>query len=159
MENNDVCCPVFSPEPWDDKIIEWKEKYFIKEKSLTLFYMPVNFSGTMKKLFAQAEKAGACNADAIYLSEHTSKWNMNIWLSMDKEVPGAVTETLTGSFYCKVYEGSFSETGKWEQDFSSLAKSKGYSFIRRFSWYTTCPKCARKYGKNYVVLIGQLTKG
>jgi hypothetical protein len=23
-------------------------------------------------------------------------------------------------------------------------------------WYTTCPKCAQKYGKNYVVIIAQV---
>ncbi|WP_369688185.1 hydrolase [Anaerophaga thermohalophila] len=22
-------------------------------------------------------------------------------------------------------------------------------------WYTTCPKCAKKYGKNYVAIVGQ----
>jgi len=23
-------------------------------------------------------------------------------------------------------------------------------------WYTTCPKCAKKYGKNYVVIIAEV---
>ena len=25
-----------------------------------------------------------------------------------------------------------------------------------YMWYTTCPKCAKKYGKNYVVIVGQI---
>ncbi|MCK7469725.1 MAG: 60S ribosomal export protein NMD3 [Desulfomicrobium escambiense] len=23
-------------------------------------------------------------------------------------------------------------------------------------WYTTCPKCAKKYGKNYVAIVGAI---
>ncbi len=23
-----------------------------------------------------------------------------------------------------------------------------------YMWYTTCPKCAKKYGKNHVVILG-----
>jgi hypothetical protein len=23
-------------------------------------------------------------------------------------------------------------------------------------WYTTCPKCAKKYGKNYVVILAEI---
>ncbi len=27
---------------------------------------------------------------------------------------------------------------------------------RNFNYYTTCPKCAKKYGKNYVVILAQV---
>jgi hypothetical protein len=27
---------------------------------------------------------------------------------------------------------------------------------KEYMWYTTCPKCAKKYGKNYVVVVGQV---
>ncbi|HZH72463.1 MAG TPA: hydrolase [Mariniphaga sp.] len=23
-------------------------------------------------------------------------------------------------------------------------------------WYTTCPKCAKKYGRNFVVIVGKV---
>jgi hypothetical protein len=55
-----------------------------------------------------------------------------------------------------VYEGSFNNTGKWCQDYSSLAKAKGLEIKKMYMWYTTCPKCAKKYGKNYVVIISEL---
>lgn len=157
MNTEEICCPEFNPIPWDNVLVSWHEKYFLTEKSRTIFYMPLNFGGTMKKLFAKANTVGATNFDAMYLSEHTSKWNMKMLLSLDKEVPGAESEKLTGQFYCKVYEGNFKDSGKWEKDFSLLAKSNNYTFKRRFSWYTTCPDCAKKYGKNYVVLMGQIS--
>jgi len=27
---------------------------------------------------------------------------------------------------------------------------------KQYMWYTTCPKCAQKWGKNYVVIVGQI---
>ena len=34
--------------------------------------------------------------------------------------------------------------------------SQGKAIKKMFCYYTTCPKCAKKYGKNYVVLLAQL---
>ena len=62
MTDEAICCPEFIAEPWTDKVHEWNNKLFIKDKVFTLQYM----------------------------------------------------------------------------------------------WYTTCPKCAKKYGKNYVVILGQI---
>ena len=28
---------------------------------------------------------------------------------------------------------------------------------KMLEWYTTCPKCAKAYGKNYVVIIAEVT--
>lgn len=152
------CCPKFDPIPWDDQVITWTDKYFIKEKSRTIFYMPLNFGKTIKSLFDKADQAGACNSDALYLSEHLSSWTMMLWLSTDKEVPGADYERISGDFYCKVYEGNFKDMSRWEKDFHQLGKSKGYKFGKHFAWYTTCPACAKKYGKNYVVLLSEIKK-
>jgi hypothetical protein len=30
------------------------------------------------------------------------------------------------------------------------------SFSKLYFYYTTCPKCQKKYGKNYVVLLAQI---
>jgi len=150
------CCPIFDPNPWNDKIFECDNKKFIKGKVFTLFFMPLNFGQVMTKLMATVEKAGAKTPDNLGLSDHTSKWNMDIYLSVDKEVPGADNVTLSGKFLSKVYEGDFKETGKWCKDFENYAKSKGHAIKKWYMWYTTCPKCAKKYGKNYTVIIGQI---
>jgi len=34
-------------------------------------------------------------------------------------------------------------------------KSKDLTINKWYMWYTTCPKCAKKWGKNYVVLIAR----
>jgi len=81
---------------------------------------------------------------------------MDLYLAVDKEVPGADNCTLSGKYYCKVYEGNFNKTGEWCKDYESVTKGKGFAIKKMYMWYTTCPKCAKKYGKNYVVIVGQL---
>lgn len=119
-----------------------------------LFYPP-QFRGVITRLNEKAEKAGATIPDNLCLSDDTSRWNMDIYLAVDRDIPDAENVTLTGKFLCKVYEGPFSDTGKWCRDFESYAKERDFTVKKWYMWYTTCPKCARNYGKNYVVIIGQ----
>jgi hypothetical protein len=151
-----ICCPKFDPEPWDGKTVEWKEKRFIRDRVMTAFYMPLNFGAAMKRMTGKVEGLGAQVPDWLCLSEHTTKWNMDVYLAVDREVPGAENVTLSGTFFCKVYEGDFKDTGKWMKDFSSRITDRGLQPERTFLWYTTCPKCAKKYGRNYVVLLARV---
>ncbi len=155
MQNTE-CCPKFDPVPWDEKIFEWDNKKFIKGRVFTFFYMPVNFGSVIKKLMEKIEKAGAVSQDWMGLSDHTSKWNMDLYVAVDREIPGAENTVLEGKFLSKVYEGNFKETGKWCENFKDFAKSKGMEIKKWYMWYTTCPKCAQKYGKNYVVIIAEV---
>lgn len=150
------CCPKFEPNLWDDKTFEWEKKRFIKDKVCTIFYMPLNFGSAMRRLDKKVRQAGATVPDALGLSDHTSMWNMDVYLAVDKEIPEADNATLNGKFYCKVYEGPFQDTGKWSKDFVSITQSKGLTIKKMYMWYTTCPKCAKKYGKNYVAIIAQI---
>ncbi|MFA5009467.1 MAG: hydrolase [Candidatus Paceibacterota bacterium] len=156
MNQNQECCPRFNPAPWDNKIIEWDNKKFIKGKVFTLFFMPINFGQVITNLITKAEKAGTKTPDNLCLSDHTSKWNMDIYLSVEKEVSDAENISLSGKFFSKVYEGDFKETGEWCKDFENSAKNKELEIEKYYMWYTTCPKCAKKYGKNYTVIIGKI---
>jgi len=152
-QDEKICCPPFEPAPWDDKIIEWVNKPFIKSHVCTFFFMPINFGGVMRKLDKLVTDAGALVADYLCLSDHTSKWNMDVYLAVDKNIPGAENVTLSGKFYSKVYEGPFKDTEKWCKDYASMVESKGMKIKKWYMWYTTCPKCAKKYGKNYTVIL------
>ena len=84
MNEEQVCCPKFDPTPWDEKTFEWVNKKFIKDKVFTLFYMPMNFISAMKRVYGKVEKSGAIIQDGMWLSDHTSKWNMALYLALDK---------------------------------------------------------------------------
>ncbi|MDD5651106.1 MAG: hypothetical protein PHF86_11935 [Candidatus Nanoarchaeia archaeon] len=150
------CCPKFNPTPWDGKIFNWKNKKFIKDSVFTIFYMPINFGSVITKLMKKIDMNNAKCVDYLSLSDHTSKWNMDLYLAVDKNIPSANNITLNGKFLSKVYEGSFKDTGKWNKNFNEYAKSKKLDIKKQYMWYTTCPKCAKKYGKNYVVIIGEI---
>jgi hypothetical protein len=150
------CCPKFNPIPWDNKTFTWKNKKFIKDTVFTIFYLPINFGKVIVKLNKKIDAAKAKMPDGICLSEHTSKWNMNLYLAVDKKIPDAENISISGKLISKVYEGDFKDTGKWCKDFEVYAKGKKLNITKQYIWYTTCPKCAQKYGKNYVVIVGKI---
>lgn len=156
MDKEEICCPEFNPSPWNGKILEWVNKKFIKDKVFTLFYIPVNFGSVMTRAVKKIKEAKAKMLEGVVLSEHTSKWNMDLYLAVDKKISGAENVTLSGKFISKVYEGNFKDTRIWMKDFENYIKNKGMTAKKTYMWYTTCPKCARKYGKNYVVIFGQI---
>lgn len=155
-KENTTCCPPFDPTNWDGKMLEWYNKPFIKDKVFTIFYMPFGFGKTMMRLDKRVKDANASMPDYLCLSDHTSKWNMDVYLAVDKEVSNAENVKLSGKFFSKVYEGPFKDTGKWGEDFKATVAQKGLTIKKWYMWYTTCPKCAKKYGKNYVVIVGQV---
>ena len=112
-------------------------------------------SPDIKRMMQKIENAGGATPDWMGLSDHTSRWNMDLYVAVGKEIPGAENTTLSGSFFGKVYEGPYKDTGKWCKDFEEFTRSRNLNITKWFMWYTTCPKCAKKYGKNHVAIIGQ----
>lgn len=157
MDKEEICCPKFDPAPWDEKTFEWINKKFIKDKVFTLFYIPITFGSAMTRSVKKIEEAGAKMLEGMALSEHTSKWNMDLYLAVDKEISGAENINLSGKYISKVYEGNFKDTGKWMNDFETYTQNKQSTAKKTYIWYTTCPKCVKKYGKNYVVIIRQIS--
>lgn len=149
------CCPPFDPAPWNDKAFEWKDKQFVKGKVRTLFYMPIGFGNEMRRLDKKVSGSGATIQENLCLSDHTSKWNMNVYLAVDKPIEGEENLLMNGNFYSRVYEGPFSNAGKWHKDFIETSTQKGIKTVKTYMWYTTCPRCAKKYGKNYIVILAE----
>jgi hypothetical protein len=110
----------------------------------------------MKRLNKKVSEAKADMPDWLCLSDHTSKWNMDLYLAVDREIPGEKNVNLSGKFLSKVYEGPFRDTGKWCRDFEAYAGSQNLKIKKWYMWYTTCPKCAKKYGKNFVVILSEV---
>jgi len=151
------CCPRFVPEPWNEKELQWENKLFLKDRVRCLFYVPLNFGRVMAKNMARIGQAEAFTpAPPIGLSDHTSKWNMDIYIEVTKQIPGGENVLLSGSFLSKVFEGPYKNTGQWCQEMAEWVRSKGKTIKRTLMYYTTCPRCARHYGKNYVVILAEV---
>ncbi len=150
------CCPRFDPEPWQEKFTEWTGKRFIKDSVWTFFHIPLNFGKVIRRMDSKIRASGGKIQDWLVLSDHTSRWNMDLYAAVDREIPGARNVPLSGKYFSKVYEGPFQDTGKWCQDFESDLKSRNMSVRKWYMWYTTCPACAKVYGKNYVVILSEI---
>ena len=64
--------------------------------------------------------------------------------------------TISGTFLSKVFEGPYRNMRKWIEEMKAFVQGKGQALQRMYFFYTTCPKCAKKYGKNYVALLAQV---
>jgi hypothetical protein len=64
--------------------------------------------------------------------------------------------TLTGHYLTKVFEGPYRDAGKWAQEMKRFVSSKGKHLRKLYFFYTTCPKCAKQFGKNYVVAFAEV---
>jgi hypothetical protein len=38
----------------------------------------------------------------------------------------------------------------------AYVEAQGKELKKMYFYYTTCPKCAKEYGKNYVVILAQV---
>jgi hypothetical protein len=150
------CCAKFEPGPWDDKVVTWEGKQFLKARVRSFFHIPLNFAAVMKRSMATIEAAGAAPDEMVILSDENSLWGADVYVAIGKDIPGAKTSTLSGTFLTKVFEGPFQNLRNWIQEMKSFVKDKGKAFHKLLFFYTTCPKCAKKYGKNYVVILAQV---
>ena len=120
------CCELIKPELWQEKEVVWDNKMFVKDHITSIFHIPLNFSGKVVKNMKLIKEAGAEMA------------------------------SLSGTFLTKVFEGPYQNAGKWAVEMKEYVKSKGKELQKIYFFYTACPKCAKAYGKNYVVLLAQV---
>jgi hypothetical protein len=150
------CCPRFDPEPWDEKEITFQDKLFIKDHVRSFMHIPLNFGSVMVKNMEMINKAGALAPVPVMLSDENSLWGSDIYIAVAKDVPGAKMVRISGTFLTKVFEGPYKDIKKWIEEMKAYVKSKNKEFEKLYFFYTTCPKCAEYYGKNYTVLLAQI---
>jgi hypothetical protein len=150
------CCEPFNPEPWQEKEITWNNKIFVKDHVTSIFHIPINMGKKVVKNMALIEKAGAKAGYQLMLTDEKSMWGSDIYIDVAKDVPGAQMTTLSGTFLTKVFEGPYQNAGKWAKEMAEYIKSKGKEIKKLYFSYTTCPHCAKVYGKNYVVLFARV---
>ncbi|HAU40340.1 MAG: hypothetical protein UV80_C0001G0097 [Candidatus Peregrinibacteria bacterium GW2011_GWF2_43_17] len=150
------CCEQFNPEPWQDKEITWKDKIFVKDHVTSFLHIPLNFGRKVVKNMKLIETASAESEHQLMLTDENSLWGSDIYIDVSKEVPSTQIATISGTFLTKVFEGPYQNAGKWAKEVEEYVKNKGKELKKIYFSYTTCPKCAKAYGKNYVVLFAQI---
>ena len=156
MDATKDCCPRFDPAPWQERWIAMDGKRFVKDRVRSFLRIPLNFGGVMVRNMEIIQNAGAEKADMIVLSDENSLWGSDVYLEVAKDVPGAEMASISGTFLAQAYEGPYRNIPEWIADLKKRVAAKGKTPKRLLFYYTTCPKCAQKYGKNFVVLFAQV---
>ena len=150
------CCPEGFPAAWDEKEITWEEKLFVRGRVRSFLHIPLNFNSVLARNVRLIEAAGAMPAEMLVVSHENSLWGADLYLAVAKDVPGAQMARLSGTFVTKVFEGPYKEIPTWIKQMKSYVASRGKEMRQLYFQYMTCPKCAKKFGKNYVVLLAQV---
>lgn len=152
------CCPKFDPKPWQDKELSWNEKKFIKDNVTCIFHIPLNMGSVITRMWKKVEAANAKSDDKdfLLLSKDTSPWKSEQYMAVSKKVPDAENTTISGKFITKVFEGPYNMAPKWIEEMRKHVEKKKKELKDVYLFYTTCPKCAKKYGKNYVVVFAKI---
>lgn len=150
------CCPRFDSGPWEEKEVTWEDKLFLKDRVRSFFHIPLNFGKVMVRNMEAIADADALSPEPLLLSDENSLWGADIYIAVSKDVPGAKMEKISGTFLTKVFEGPYKNARKWMNEMQDYVKSKGKEAKKSYFYYTTCPKCAKFYGKNYVVLVAEV---
>ncbi len=150
---SDECCPPVDPAKWDNKEFTWQAKPFVKDSVFCIFHFPLNMGSVISRMWKKVETANAAppKEDFIILSKDTSMWKSEQCMLVTKEVPDMKNVKISGTFLTKVFEGPYKEAKKWCKEMEKYVKSKGKEMKDLYFFYTTYPKCAKEYGKNYVV--------
>ena len=141
-------CPRFNPEEWDGQTFEFKDKPFVRMTTRSFLYMPLNLGSQMTRTWAAIVEAKADTDEFVAPSYDRSPWQAEHFLAVAKQVPGQENVALSGKFKTRVFEGPYQDAPKWIKAMGTAKKV--------YLYYTTCPKCQKVYGKNYVVALAEV---
>lgn len=151
------CCAPLDAARWNERRVTWQDKPFLRDRIRAFLHVPLNFGAVMQRDHAAIETAGAYPEEPIWLTDEVSPWGSDIYVAVDREVPGARTERLSGTFLTKIFEGPYRDVRKWMSAMEEYVHGQGEEIEKIYFFYATCPKCARRLGKNQVVLFAKLS--
>lgn len=165
MNTNDICCPEFNVEKWNNKTFTWDQKPFIIESIPALFHIPFppmigSKITKMMKSVTEANKLDPNKEDTLILFQDPSPFKTIIYFGVTGEVPGANNVSISGTFATRVYDGPFEAAPKFIQDMNSNLVKEGRNKPKDkdyFIHYAYCPKCAEKYKHNYMILFAKIS--
>jgi len=151
------CCPRFHPKLWDGRDLHFRNQPFVRATTRSLAHVPLNMGKVMTRVQGHIDAAKAAIPDrALMLSRDLSAWKGEHLIAVSKDVPDEEMMTLTGDYITRVFEGPYREARHWYQEMQDEVRKQGKEPTRIYFFYTTCPACAKAYGKNYVVGVAEM---
>lgn len=150
------CCARLDEDLWNDRVLEWTDKRFVKDHIRSFLHIPLNFGSVISRDYALIEEAQAYPDEPLAITEEVSLWGADLYVAVDRDIPGANIQTLSGTFLTRVFEGPYKDVHRWVDQMTDIVREKGHVLQKIYFYYATCPKCAKHFGKNQVVLLAQV---
>jgi len=155
-DNPTGCCPRFRPDGWDGRTLHFENKHFVRATTRTAMHVPLDMGRVFERVQARIVEAGAYDpANCIVLSRDLSSWEAEHLFSVSAPVEGEEHVALSGDFVTRVFEGPDRRAPRWTAEMRAAARERGGTGAEIYFFYTTCPKCATAYGRNYVVGVAR----
>ncbi len=164
MNNNNTnnqCCPEFEPGKWDKKMFSWNNKKFIKDSLPTFFHMPLPsmIGKKITRMWKAVESVGAAapdKEDTLILFRDPSAFRSEIYISVEKDVPLEDNVTISGDLASRVFDGGYNAIPKFLKIMDQYLAETGKKAKDYYVHYAYCPKCAKKFGHNYMILFAKV---
>ncbi|MDU8942366.1 hydrolase [Ovoidimarina sediminis] len=151
-DNPTGCCPRFNPEGWEGRNLHFRDKRFLRATSRSIVHVPVNIGRVFERVDRRVTRAHGWDPDdIIVLSRDLSPWETEHLFAVSRDIPGEEMVTLSGDFITHVFEGPYGAARNWVPELERMVLAKGLTPKTIYFFYTTCPDCAKVYGRNYVV--------
>lgn len=151
------CCARLDPEAWDARRFQWTARPFLRDRVRSFLHVPLNFASVVTRAHEAVEAAEAYPKRPFWLTHQVSPWASDFLIALDHEVPSTRVERLSGSYLTRMFVGPYRHVRAWIQEMDRYVLAQGFRMRRALFYYGQCPRCARHYGENQVVLFAELT--
>ena len=158
-DNPTGCCPRFDPKGWDDQELHFEEKLFVRATTKSVDHVPTDIGPVFERTFGKIDKAGAYDPDdIIVLSRDVPPSHGEHFFAASKPVPDLEIVRWSRDYVTKLFEGPYQNAPMWERQFAADLEKRRQKVDTNYFFYTTCPRCAEFYGKNYVIAVAKISK-
>ena len=151
-DNETGCCPRFDPSKWDGLDLKFNDKLFVRAVTHAIFHVPIDMGRVFPRVQQHLEAANAFDPnDFFVLSRDLGAWTSEHFFAAAAAVPGEEMVHMSGRFRTRVFDGPYADEKFWVDEMKAISADHGKPDGEVYFYYTTCPKCAKHYGHNYIV--------
>jgi Bacterial hydrolase len=151
-DNETGCCPRFNAKGWDGLELHFDNKLFVHARTHAVFHVPIDMGKVFPRVQAHLEAANAFDPDNFFiLSKDLGAWTSEHFFTASRDVAGEEMVRLSGDYVTKVFDGPYADAKQWYDEMKAISAARGKPDGEVYFYYTTCPKCAKHYGHNYIV--------
>jgi hypothetical protein len=149
-------CPRLDPQQWDGRFWEWREKPFYRATYWCVLGIPLNLDSVVEKAMTDIRGYGLTADPLIILSRDETMFHSSLLIAINKETDQLPVETISGSFYSRLYEGRYADKRRHNEDIKADLRERELTAKELYHYHATCPACVQERGSAQTVIFARL---